>query len=76
MNVPAAPVWMVALALMEKTTTPVHALHRILENSAKVKYVNISVVNTDNKKGKKKKIINKKRAIKVHVFFNMLLQYN
>ena len=75
MNVPAAPVWMVALALMEKTTTPAHALHRILENSAKVKYVNIWVVNTDNKKGKKK-IKNKKRAIKVHVFFNMLLQYN
>ena len=36
MNVPAAPVWMVALALMEKTTTRAHALHRILENNAKV----------------------------------------
>ena len=71
MNVPAAPVWIVALALMEKTTTPAHALHRILENSAKVKYVNISVVNTDNKKGKK---TNKKRAIKVH--FSSICYFN
>ena len=35
-NVPAVPVSMVALALMERTTTRVHARHRILENSAKV----------------------------------------
>ena len=36
MNAPVIPVWMVALVLMEKTTTRVRAPHRILENNAKV----------------------------------------